>query len=299
MLNKQPTNGDCMNPAKLVSIALLVSLTLGAGLEINRAHLVAAFKDAGLLVRALAANFVVVPLLGFLLVQAFALDAQIATGVLLMAIAPGVPFILLGIRKKGGSLGLAAIIALLFPLLSVFTVPITAALVLPRGEMAELPAAQFVTTLVLFQLIPLLVGVLVAERWPVVAEKLGRPVRLVFLIALLALLVVLLPKIVHDVAVVFGSRGMITMLCIVLLSLATGWLFGAPSMSDRRTLSMGTALRNIGLCATVATGAFAGEPRVAAAVLVYLLVQMIVVSITGAFFKRSLEAGTALKGSAV
>jgi BASS family bile acid:Na+ symporter len=288
-----------MNPAKLVSIALLVSLTLGAGLEINRAHLAAMFKDAGLLARALGANFVIVPLLGVILVRVFAVEPQIATGILLMTIAPGVPFVLLGVRKKGGTMALAAIIAFLFPLLSVLTVPVTASLVLPLGERASLPLGQFVLTLVLFQLVPLLLGVIVAERMPELAAKLQRPLRLVFLLALVVLLVVLLPKIVRDVAEVFGSRGMVTMLCIVLLSLGTGWLLGAPSAPNRRTLALGTCLRNIGLCATVATGAFADEPRVASAVLVYLLVQIIVSSVAGAIFKRGAEAEAAPQGHAV
>lgn len=287
-----------MNPAKLVSIALLVSLTLGAGLEINREHLRAVFKDVGLLVRAIAANFVVVPLVGLAFVRALALEPQIATGVLLMAIAPGVPFILLGIRKKGGRLALAAIIALLFPLLSILTVPLTASLVLPAGELAELPATQFVTTLVLFQLIPLLLGVAIAEWMPVVAEKLGRPMRIIFLISVVALLAVLLPKIVHDVVLVFGSRGMFAMLCIVLSSLAVGWVFGMPNASDKRTLALGTSLRNVGLCATVATGAFAGEARVAAAVLAYLLIQMVVSMVAGAAFKRGAKSEVALQESA-
>ena len=287
-----------MNPAKLVSIALLVSLTLGAGLEINREHLKAVFKDVGLLVRALAANFVVVPLLGVAFVRTFALEAQIATGVLLMAIAPGVPFILLGIRKKGGRLALAATIALLFPLISIVTVPLTASLVLPAGESAELPVTPFITTLVLFQMIPLLLGVAIAEWRPALAEKLGRPMRVVFLISLVALLAVLLPKIVRDVVLVFGSRGMFAMLCIVLTSLAAGWVFGLPNASDRRTLALGTSLRNVGLCATVATGAFAGEPRVASAVLVYLLIQMIVSMVAGAAFKRAAASAAAPQESA-
>ena len=44
---------------------MLVSLMLGAGMEINREHLMAALRDVGLMSRALLANFVLVPLFGY------------------------------------------------------------------------------------------------------------------------------------------------------------------------------------------------------------------------------------------
>src|SRR5579863_2411690 len=119
-----------VNPAKIVAIVLLVSLMLHTGLLVNVAHLKTALRDVGLLARAFLANFVIVPLLGVLFARVvFHLSDPIATGVLLMAICPGVPFVVLsGGRRKGGSLGLAVELAFLLPLVSVVTVPITARL---------------------------------------------------------------------------------------------------------------------------------------------------------------------------
>jgi bile acid:Na+ symporter, BASS family len=278
-----------MNPAKLVSVVMLVSLTLGAGLEVNRAHLAAVWKNYGLLGRAFLANFVIVPILGVLFVRAFALEQDVATGVLLMAIAPGVPFVIMGVRKKGGSLGLAVTLALLFPLLSIITIPITAALVLPAAAQAELPLRQFIVTLLAFQLLPVLLGVVIADRLPAIAAKLEGPLRVLFLVTLVVLLAFLFPRIVHDVGTVYGSRGMLASLCIVVLSGLAGWLFGGPDAADRRTLSTGTALRNIGLCALIATVSFTDRPFVAAVVLVYFIVQVIVTTVFGAYLKRTAE----------
>jgi bile acid:Na+ symporter, BASS family len=140
-----------MSPEKLIAAAVLVSLTFSAGLAVNREHLFAIFKDVGLLGRALLANFVIVPILGVLFVKLFALPPAIATGVLLMAIAPGVPLVLIQVRKRGGSLGLAVELSLFLPLLSIVTVPLTAKLVLPPDAVARLPLGQFFVTLLLFQ----------------------------------------------------------------------------------------------------------------------------------------------------
>ena len=45
------------------------------------------------MVRVVLANFIVVPIIGVFVVRVFALDDLIAVGILLMAIAPGVPFL--------------------------------------------------------------------------------------------------------------------------------------------------------------------------------------------------------------
>jgi bile acid:Na+ symporter, BASS family len=280
-----------MNLEKLTAAIMLVALTFGAGSQVNRQHLVAAFKNVNLIVWALIANFIVIPALGVLLAKLFRLPPYIATGYLLMAIAPGVPLVLASVRKRGGSLGFAVALELLLPLLSIITVPLTAALVLPAAA-GEIPVGQFVKTLVLFQLVPLLVGIVVGYRAPTLAQKFARPLELVFFIAAIALIVVVFPKLVVSVATVYGSRGMLAMLCLVLSSLAIGWAFGAPARENRRVLAIGSTLRNIGLCALIATTNFR-EVQVIASVMCYFIVQFTVVTLVGIYFARTAERAAA------
>lgn len=273
-----------MNPAKIVAIVLLVSLMLHTGLQVNLAHLVACLRNYGLLGRALLANFILVPIYGVVMTRLFHLSDPIATGVLLMAISPGVPFVVLsGGRRKGGSLGFAVELAFLLPALSIVTVPITTSLVLPG---AHISTSSIVASLFIFQLVPLLLGILVSERAPQTAARLLRPLGLVVLIVVVALLVLLGRPIVHAVTSVYGSFGMLAMLSIVILSLLTGWVLGGSDRAYRRTLSIGTALRNIGLAAVVATTSFGGGD-VAAAVLTYLLIQLVLVTIVGVLYTRA------------
>lgn len=269
---------------------MLIALTFGAGLQVNWDHLVAILKNTSLIARALIANFLIVPLLGVALAKLFALPAPVATGFLLMAIAPGVPFVLASVRKRGGRLGLAVALALLLPALSILTIPVTAALVLPTAAQADLPMARFLSTLVLFQLLPLLAGIAVAGRAPASAAKLVRPVELIFFAAAIGLLAVLAPTMAHGIAAVYGSHGMLAMLCIVLLSLAVGWALGGPAREDRRILGLGTALRNIGICALIAESAFP-DKLIVATVLVYFIIQFVVTTIVGVYFARTVAKG--------
>ncbi|HEY6359378.1 MAG TPA: bile acid:sodium symporter [Vicinamibacterales bacterium] len=276
-----------MSPQKIVAIVMLVSLMLSSGMEINRERLMAALKDFGLTARALLANFIIVPILGVVLVRLFHLDGYVAVGFLLMAIAPGVPFLVRAAgRKPGGSLGFAAELAFIMPALSIVTIPLTVKFVLPPDAQAHVPAVQLGVTLLLFQLVPLLIGLLVADRAPALAGKLQRPLVLVFFVALLALLAILGPQLVKAVVAVYGSHGMLAMLVIVLLSVAAGWLLGGPNDQYRRTLSIATALRNIGTCAVIATASFP-DTLVGPTVLTYLLVQVLVTFLVRIYFGRT------------
>jgi BASS family bile acid:Na+ symporter len=265
-----------MSPVKLASAVMLVSLMLNAGLQCNREHLVAVLKNYGLIGRALLANVVLVPIFGVLLVRLFHLDTYIAIGFLLMAIAPGAPFLPRAAgRQPGGSLGLAIALAFILPLISIITIPITAPLVFPHTGEGHVPIGQFLVTLLGFQLVPLAIGAIVADRAPGIGAKLERPLVALFFLAVLVLLVLAGDTVVKGVAAVYGSGGMWAMLVIVLLSIATGWLLGGKEIAYRRTLGIGTALRNIGLCILLATTNFPGTV-VAATVLTYFVIQFVV-----------------------
>ena len=161
-----------MSPDKLVAVLLLIALMFHTGLQVDREHLLAVLKNYGLLARAFLANFIIVPLLGVAIVRLFHLSEAIAIGVLLMAISPGVPFVVLsGGRKKGGSLGFAVSLAFLMPLVSIITVPITARLVLPSD--AQISTNSLLVSLLGFQLVPLLLGIFAGDRAPALAERLG------------------------------------------------------------------------------------------------------------------------------
>jgi BASS family bile acid:Na+ symporter len=268
----------------VVAAVLLVSMMLGAGLETNRAALLSVITKSGLLFRALAANFIIVPLVAVLLSRGFRLSDSIATGLLLMAIAPGVPFLVLsGGRQRGGSHEFAIALAFLMPALSTLTIPITAELVLPTGEHPNVPPS-YLLSLLIYQLVPLLAGAIMARRLPIVARMLVRPTGSITFAAFVALLTILAPAMIRGAAVIFGTFGLLAMLLTVVLSLAIGWILGGRERSYRRTLAIGTALRNPGVAMLIATARFPGT-SVASGVAAYFLIQIIVTMLAGNVFK--------------
>lgn len=273
-----------MTPQKIVVIVMLVSLMLDAGLQANRNTLKAAFSDAGMWGRALLANFVLVPLFAIVVVRLLNLDEYVEIGILLMAIAPGVPVLARAAgRTAGGSLGFAVALGFIMPTLATVTAPLTARFIFPADAAASVPLGPTIVSLIVFQIVPLLLGMLIAQRAPAAAGKLDKPLTAVFGLCVLTLFVILGPTLLKSVTSVYGSYGMLTALLIVLFSLGIGWLLGGSDPRYRHTLAIGTALRNIGLALLIATLSFPGTVA-GAMVLAYFLIQVIVAVIAGKLF---------------
>lgn len=276
-----------MSMAKLVVVIILASLMLQTGMHLNRERIKAILGNRALLARALLANVILVPLVGVIVVRLLRLEDAVATGVLLMAIAPGLPLLPRRAGKKiGGSPDFAVVLMFLLPLVSIVTVPVTARLLLPPGYSAHLPLAQFMTTLLLYQLLPLLVGVGIAYAAPAAAKALDLPLRAVFVIGALLFIVAAGPLLLKALGSAFGSFAIVASLLIVLISLAIGMLLGGSDPEYRNTMAMGTALRNFGLAALIATIDFQGT-LVPAAVICYFIVQLIVAALLGAAYTRA------------
>jgi len=242
------------------------------------------------MIRVFLANFIVVPIIGVAAIRAFALDDFVAVGVVLMAISPGVPFLpQLAGAKHGGDTGLATALAVLLPAISIVTVPITAHLVLPVDAQAHIDLGHFLLNLVLLQLLPLVVGLFLRHRIPNAAPTLIKVCMLIAVIAILLVLFALGPKLAEAFGAVYGSRGLMAILAIVVLSAVTGWLFGGSEIRYRNTMTLSTIMRNFGLALLIAGQNFAGTVA-AEAVLTYFVIQMIVGNVLAIVVERTVAS---------
>lgn len=262
-----------MATAKILALIMIIATMLGAGLQVDRQRLIETLRQYGLLGRALLANFVLLPAFAYFVVRAFHVNDDVSTGILLMAMAPGVPFLVNSAgRKEGGSLAFALTIAFLFSALSVVTIPITAGLLLPTNELSRTPGDRFLTTLVAFQLVPLVVGALIAPRLsPAILEKSVKALQLIFLAAAVVLVILVFPKVIASVSAVYGFGQLAVIVLVGLFAVAVGWLLGGPDRAYQRTLAIATLLRNIGLCVLIGTSQFA-DTLVVPTVIAYFVV---------------------------
>jgi bile acid:Na+ symporter, BASS family len=280
---------------KILALIMIVSTMFGAGLLIDRERLVETLRQYGLLSKALLANFVLVPLVAVVLVKLIHVDTGFAIGIVLMSMAPGVPFLANSAgRAGGGSLSFALTIAFCFAALSVITIPITIALVPPPTDAAHVPIMKFLTTLVVFQLVPLIVGALVGPRLAAsLVEKIVKISHLLFFAATLVFVVLMFPHLVESVSKVYGYGHLLIILCVGLFSVGIGWLLGGPKREYRRTLSIATLMRNIGLCTLIGTDPVFANTLVLPTIFTYFIVTFLISLPVRIFYKRTKEAPTA------
>jgi bile acid:Na+ symporter, BASS family len=279
---------------KILALIMIVSTMLGAGLQIDRERLVETLRQYGLLAKALLANFILVPLVAILLVKLFHVDTGFAIGIVLMSMAPGVPFLANSAgRAGGGSLSFALTIAFCFAALSVITIPITIALVPPPTDAAHVPIAKFLTTLVGFQLVPLIAGALIGPRLAApMVEKIVKILHLLFFAATLVFVVLIFPHLVESVSKVYGYGHLLIILIVGLFSVGIGWLLGGPKREYRRTLSIATLMRNIGLCTLIGTDPVFANTLVLPTIFTYFIVTFLISMPVRIFYKRTKEAPT-------
>ena len=255
-------------------LLFLVTLMFLVGLEATAREVRATLTQPGLLARALVLNLVIVPILAAVVVMWVGLPPVIAVGVLLMAAAPGVPFLprVAAIAKGNVAFGVGLLIVL--QLVSIVTTPITLNLILPAAAAVRVPVVRVLVTLVLFQLLPLALGMTVQARSEPLARRVARPVKALSTLGLLGTIVLFIGPHLDVLAQVAGGGALLSMLLLVVIAWPLGLSLGGPDAGIRKTLAVGTSLRNIGLCLLIATQDFP-ETGVVAAVGAYFLIQAI------------------------
>jgi BASS family bile acid:Na+ symporter len=251
----------------LVTVTL-IEMMIAVGLSVRLADLAAVFQNKGLLVRALVANYVVVPAVTVGMLVVFETSPLVTAGFLILAVCPGAPygppFTAVARGEVSTSVGLmivlAASSAVCAPLLLQFLLPLVS------GESGlQFDAKRIAATLFLTQLLPLAAGLAARQCWPAIAARLLVPAQIVSKILNLLTLCLILAANFPDLLKIrlVGYAGM---LLLLIASLSVGWLLGGRSCRVRRAFTVTTALRNVGVGLVIATSSFPGTPAVIAVV---------------------------------
>ena len=78
---------------------------LGTGLGLTVAQILQPLKNARLVILALLANFVLVPLLAFVITLVIPLEQSLQIGLIVLATLAGAPFLVMEVRGRQGQSG--------------------------------------------------------------------------------------------------------------------------------------------------------------------------------------------------
>lgn len=249
----------------LVTVTL-IEMMAAIGLGVTFGDLLGVVKNWGLVARAALANYIGVPAATVALLLLFNAPPMVAVGFLILAACPGAPFgpplAVLARGNVAAAVGLMVILAgssaVLAPVLLHYLTPLVAG-----NEPLTFDAVQIVITLLATQLAPLCAGVALRQWRPRLAERLQKPANslstLLNLCAVVLILYAHLPSLQE-----IRLRGFVGMLLLLFASWVIGWLFGGPEAATRRTMTLTTSLRNLGVGLVIVTGSFPGTAALTA-----------------------------------
>jgi BASS family bile acid:Na+ symporter len=261
----------------LLGALFLLAMMAATGVKVRFADLLDSLQNRRLIIMGLLANFGLVPLTTFALLQLFPSPPLLGAGFLILAASPGAPVALLAVNISGGNLSLGVALVVILSLLVSALTPALLRLLLVGVLGAEGLQVNYVGTLamlLLTQLLPL-ASALSFRAWkPVLASRLVKPLNMLSQALLVVLLLGTILVQWRDM-LAFGPMPLAETVFLIAVTLAIGWWLGGPKTETRKTLAITTANRNLGVGLIIATQNFAGTAT-GACVAVYGVVGILV-----------------------
>ncbi len=258
--------------AGISGLLFVVTSMLAMSLSLSVQQMTQPLRHVRLVIMTLLANFVLVPLLAYVITKVVPLDQSLQIGVILIGTAAGAPFIPKLVQGAKGNVAYAVGLMFLIMVVTIFYLPIILPLLLLGVEVNPWDIAK---SLIATMLIPLVIGMLIKSHSPDVADHWAPVMQKVSSLAILVLLVVGLGLNISNILSFIGTLGIGAMVLLIVGSLLIGMLFGGRDPGIRTAMGLSTANRNGAAALLVATQNFSGTdtlPYVLVGVVVMLLV---------------------------
>jgi bile acid:Na+ symporter, BASS family len=263
---------DLLN--KVATTALLgfvVSSMMAVGVAFTVKQIIDALGNGRLVLLALIANFVAMPLGALALDKMLRLDEPLGVGLLLLGAAAGAPFLPKLTELAKGNLPFAVGIMVLMSVGTVGYLPLVLPLLLPGVTVSSEKIAGW---LFLLTLLPLATGLALRARYEEIAARVKPVLDWVSNVSLVPMVLLLATANIDKILHVFGKRGILAGFLLIALGFGIGWMLGGPGIDTRRALALGTGQRNIAAALVVASESFS-DPSVVIMVMVVTIVGLL------------------------
>ncbi|GIJ21965.1 hypothetical protein [Micromonospora lutea] len=279
--------------ADLAVLVFAVTSMLSVGFTYSARQILLPLRDVWALLRALLANFVLVPLLVLGILRLWPIDRPLAAGLLLVALAAGAPFLVKLTAVAQSEVPLSATLLVLLLPVTVLYAPVVVPRVLPE---AEVSFGALAVPLLLSMLLPLAGALLVNSRWPGRARQWGPVARRVSTVTLVVLVVATTLANIPTIIDLFTDGAIVPPLLMIVGAFVIGYLLGGRDRDAREVLGLGTAQRNISAATVMATQGFDDNGTLVMVIVTSLASFALLFPLAGMLRKRGTKA-TARSGA--
>ena len=260
-------------------LALFI-IMLGMGLGLTLADFRRVITAPKPVLLGLAAQLVMLPILGWVLAALFPLSPELAVGVVILSACPGGPTSNLVSYLVRGNVALSITLTAISSLVTVFTIPLVVNWSMQQflGEAVtlRLPFAQTVLQIAVITLIPVSLGMVLHHYLPRFAAKVEKAVKWLSLFFLALIIVGLLVRERANVGGFFVQVGWVT-LTLNVLAMGLGYTIATLTRLDHpsaKAISVEVGIQNGTLAITIAS-VLLGNPTMAIPAAIYSLLMFL------------------------
>ncbi|MBL8824065.1 MAG: bile acid:sodium symporter [Planctomycetia bacterium] len=235
---------------KLLVVVFVTTSMATLGLTLHTREIVGPWRRFNLVLSLLFSNLVLVPAIAYCFTKVFVLDETFETGLLLLGMAAGAPFVPKLIEVARADMALAVSMMLLQVLGTIIVLP----LILPRfipGVQAN--ALQIATPLILQMLLPLIAGLVFRHFAPTWAKRINPPLMLISQLSALIVLIALFVINFQSMTAMLGSGALLASLCFVIVAMLVGYFTSFANGESSVVQTIATGQRNIPAALVVAS----------------------------------------------
>jgi BASS family bile acid:Na+ symporter len=264
---------------QLVGIVLQVSIfltVLGFGLQTTRDDIFAPLRRPATLARSLLAMFVVMPMVAIALSLLFRLHPAVEIALVALAISPMPPLLPNREVKAGGRMSFGIGLMVMAAVLSIAFIP--AALVVSGwllGHPTSMRPDALARLAFVSVLLPLGAGMAVRALAPRVTARIVGPIRVIATIGLVLAGIAIVAAMLPAALTLVGNGTLLAFVVFVVVGLLVGHTLGGATRDERAVLALCTACRHPAIAIAIATANFPEQNLVPAAVLLYLLTNLV------------------------
>jgi predicted Na+-dependent transporter len=283
-------------------IIFIITSMLVMGLNVTVRDLLSPLRNKRLMILSLLANFVMVPLLAFILIYIFPISAGFAMGLILVSIAAGAPSTPKVAEFTGGNIAYAVSLTLLMTILTIVLMPF---LVPYLMEGAGMDPTKVAFNLVVLMLIPIFAGIILRDRAPGSAGIVLKAAELISNVSIGVIFLTYGILFLTHLKLLFGGPGGLQVALVALLftigALLIGYFMGGSDRESRGVLAFGTGFRNVTAALVVITASYSDPTNdILLMVLMVTIFSVIIVStIVGIIFKKRMDVEKRLKGQII
>ena len=261
-------------------------VTLGLGLTL--AQIIAPFKNIRIVLRAVIANFIIVPLFALGIVAWIPVPEGVRIGIILVSLGGGAPFIPMIVATAKGHLGGAVGLMMLLLIVTIFFMPIAVPVMLSGVSVSSWDIAKSLLSIMLF---PLVLALFIRARFSRFAQRIqpfaARFTNISILILVIAVLYL------HAETIITSVDILPVIILFFLGAMCIGYISGGKRKDMRLIFSVGTGLRNPPVAILVASQNFSTQPIAAIVPLLVAIVGILILLplaiITGRKVARSIR----------